>query len=207
MFGLGETTGIEIAGEKAGVVAGREYTENTLHQIWYEGSTLSVAIGQENNQFTPLQLANYIATLVNGGNHHAVHLLKQVKSSDYSQVVYEYEPQLLDTIDIDPANLNAVKKGMLALTQPGGSVYRYFAGVDVKVGAKTGSAQISAETESNAVFVCFAPYDDPEVAVAMVGEHGGSGSELGAMAADILSYYFSSTETRSDVLPENQLVR
>lgn len=205
MFGLGESTGIEL-GESTGVVAGREYTENVLRQPWYDGSTLAAAIGQENNQFTPLQLANYIATLVNGGNHYSAHLLKSVKSSDFSQVIYEYEPELRNTIDIDPVNLAAIKQGMLEVTESG-SVARYFADLDVKVGAKTGSAQVSSVTASNAVFVAFAPYDDPQIALCIVVEKGGSGSELGAIAADIISYYFSS-ETSLEAEPgENTLIR
>ncbi|MCF2662100.1 penicillin-binding transpeptidase domain-containing protein [Pseudoflavonifractor phocaeensis] len=203
-FGLGQKTGIELD-EKAGIMAGPAYTES-LGGTWYEGSTLSVAIGQESSQFTPIQLANYIATLVNGGTRNATHLLKEVKSSDFSQILYTYEPQVLSTIDIQSKNLEAVKKGMLALTTEG-SVRRYFQDLPFRVGAKTGSAQISTQTESNAVFVCFAPYDDPEIAVAMVVEHGGSGSELGAMAADILDYYFSAQETRDEPLTENTLVR
>ena len=206
MFGLGETTGIEVAGEKAGVVAGREYTENTLHQIWYEGSTLSVAIGQENNQFTPLQLANYIATLVNGGNHYSTHLLKEVKSADYSEVIYTREAELLDTIQIDPEYLDAVKRGMLAVTETG-SAAKYFTNLDVKVGAKTGSAQVAADSEANAVFVAFAPYDDPEIAMCIVVEKGGSGTEVGAIAADILSYYFSSEASQGSEQGENTLIR
>ena len=205
-FGLGEKTGIELD-EKAGVVAGRDYTENVLHQPWYDGSTLAAAIGQENNQFTPLQLANYIATLVNGGNHYSAHLLKEVKSADFSDVVYTREPELLDTIDIDPANLDAVKKGMLAVTQQGGSAYKYFKDLDIKVGAKTGSAQVSAESESNAVFVAFAPYDDPQIALCIVVEKGGSGSELGAIAADIISFYFSSEASIGAEQGENTLIR
>ncbi len=206
MFGLGETTGIEIAGEAAGVVAGREYTETVLRQPWYEGSTLSVAIGQENNQFTPLQLANYIATLVNGGNHYSTHLLKEVKSADFSQVTYTREPELLDTIDIDPESLEAVKRGMLAVTESG-SAAKYFSNLDVKVGAKTGSAQVAADSEANAVFVAFAPYDDPEIAMCIVVEKGGSGTELGAIAADILSYYFSSAAAQGAGQGENTLIR
>ena len=205
MFGLGEATGIELT-EKTGVVAGREYTENVLHEPWYDGATLAAAIGQENNQFTPLQLANYIATLVNGGNHYSAHLLKSVKSSDFSQVIYEREPELLNTIDIDPVNLEAVKAGMLAVTESG-SVAKYFKDVGVKVGAKTGSAQVSAESESNAVFVAFAPYDDPEIALCIVVEKGGSGSELGAIAADIISFYFSSSASLEAVQGENTLIR
>lgn len=203
-FGLGQTTGLELY-EEDGVMAGPEFTES-LGGTWYEGSTLSVAIGQESSQFTPIQLANYIATLVNGGTRNSTHLLKEVKSSDFSQVLHTYEPKVLSTIDIQAENLTAVKKGMLALTTEG-SVARYFKDLPFQVGAKTGSAQVSAQTESNAVFVCFAPFDKPEVAVAIVVEKGGSGSELGAIAADILDHYFSAQESREDVLAENTLIR
>lgn len=203
-FGLGEKTGIEL-GEKTGIMAGPEYTESQ-GGTWYDGSTLSVAIGQESSQFTPVQLANYIATLVNGGTRNAVHLLKEVKSSDFSQVLYTERPEVLSTLEIQEKNLAAVKAGMLALTTKG-SVSQYFSKLPFRVGAKTGTAQVDGQAADNAVFVCFAPYDDPEVAIALVVEHGGSGSGLGAMAADILSYYFSSRETREEVLPENTLIR
>ena len=203
-FGLGEPTGIELY-EETGVMAGPEYTQS-MGQTWYEGSTLSVAIGQESSQFTPIQLASYISTLVNGGTRKSTHLLKEIKSSDYSQIVETYEPEVLSTIEIQDKNLEAVKAGMLALTTDG-SVRRYFQDLPVQVGAKTGSAQVSAQTESNAVFVCFAPYDDPEIALAMVVEHGGSGSELGAMAADILSYYFSTKGSMDEIPMENTLIR
>ncbi len=200
-FGLGEKSGIEL-GEAAGVVAGPEYTESH-GDTWYEGSITSVAIGQESTQVTPLQLTNYIATLVNGGTRHAAHMLKETKSSDFSQVTYQYELQVLDEIEIKDENLTAVKEGMLAMAQSN----RAFQSLPFKAGAKTGSAQISAQTESNAVFVCFAPYDDPEIVVAMAVEHGGSGGELASMAADVLSYYFSSKETREEIPTENTLIR
>lgn len=203
-FGLGQKTGLELYEEK-GVMASPEYTES-MGGTWYEGSVLSVAIGQESSQFTPIQLANYIATLVNGGTRRATHLLKEVKSSDFSQVLYTKEPEVLSTIEIQDENLEAVKAGMLALTTKG-SVSQHFTGLPFQVGAKTGSAQVDGQVEANAVFVCFAPFEDPEVAVALVVQRGGSGSELGAMAADILSYYFSSQETRDEAPTENTLVR
>ena len=202
-FGLGEKTGIELE-ERTGVMASPEYTES-MGGTWYEGNTLSVAIGQESSQFTPLQLANYIATLVNGGTRHAAHMLKEVKSSDFSQVIYDYEPQVLGTIEIEDQNLKAVKTGMLQLTQ--GSLSGAFRNLPFQVGAKTGSAQTGLQSDSHAVFVCFAPYDDPEIAVALAVEHGGSGSELAYMAADVLSYYFSSRETREEIPTENTLIR
>jgi len=203
MFGLGQKTGLELP-ESSGVMAGPEYTES-MGGTWYPGNTLSVAIGQESSQFTPIQLANYVATLVNGGTHYKTHLLKQVLSANDAQVVYEYEPEVLGTLELKEKNLNAVKEGMLALTQEG-SLARYFQDLDVKVGAKTGSAQVSAASrESNAVLVCFAPYDEPEIALALVAEKGGTGSELGAIAADIFRAYFGPQVTPEETDPENTL--
>ncbi|MCD8331031.1 MAG: penicillin-binding protein [Oscillospiraceae bacterium] len=190
LFGLGESTGIELS-ENVGIVAGPDYTEGVLGETWYEGSTLSAAIGQENNQFTPLQLANYVATLVNGGNHYAVHLLKRVMSSDYSEVLYEQEPELLNTVEMDEENVEAVKQGMLAVAE-GSS---YYNNLTVSVGAKTGSAQVTASSSTNAVYVAFAPYDDPEIALCIVVEKGGSGSQLAAAAAEIIAYYFGESTT------------
>ena len=205
-FGLGESTGIELP-EKTGTLAGPNYTENVLGQKWNEGSTLPAAIGQENNQFTPLQLANYVATLVNGGTRHSVHLLRAVKSYDYSETLVSYEREVLDTLDIEQENLDAVKYGMYMVANDStSSTSKYFRNLGVEVGAKTGSAQVTGNEDSNAVFVCFAPYDDPEVVISIVVEKGGSGSELGAIATDILSAYFSSNHTDSGVLQENTLL-
>lgn len=204
MFGLGEPTGIELY-EATGWMDGPEYTESQ-GQTWYEGNTLPAAIGQGNSRFTPLQLANYVATLANGGTHYAAHLLKEVKSNDYSQVVERYEPQILNQLDIEPENLAAVTEGMLRVTTEG-SAKAYFADLGVQVAAKTGSAQVSSETESNALFVAFAPYEDPEIALAIVVEKGGSGSTLANIAAEILEYYFSAGSGMETVTPENTLLR
>lgn len=203
-FGLGEPTGVELP-EYTGVVAGPEYTES-IGGVWNEGSTLPAAIGQENNQFTPLQLANYIATLANGGRHYSAHLLDCVKSADFSTVLYQREPELIDAIDIAPENLAAVKNGMLELTETG-STARYFKDLDVKVGAKTGSAQVTGASTSNAIFVAFAPFDDPQVALAIAVEKGEAGGKLAAIAADILTYYFHAEETLEAPATENTLIR
>ena len=204
MFGLGEPTGIELY-EATGWMDGPEYTESQ-GQTWYEGNTLHAAIGQGNSRFTPLQLANYVATLANGGTHYAAHLLKEVKSSDFSQVVERYEPTVLNQLDIDPENLSAVTEGMLRVTTEG-SAKAYFADLGVQVAAKTGSAQVSSATESNALFVAFAPYENPEIALAIVVEKGGSGSTLANMAAEILGYYFSAGSGMETVTTENTLLR
>lgn len=201
LFGLGDVTGIELPGEMCGIIAGPGYTQS-LGQTWYDGSTLSAAIGQENNRFTPLQLANYVATLANGGQRYRVHLLQELRSNDGKEILMQAEKQLVDTVPLSPDNLNAVKEGMLAVTQSG-SVSSYFRNCPVRVAAKTGSAQVTGSEDSNAVFVCFAPYEDPQIAMAIVVEKGGSGSELGRISSEILSYYFSAHDTASTVPLEN----
>ncbi|MDE6260888.1 MAG: penicillin-binding protein [Oscillospiraceae bacterium] len=204
-FGLGEYTGIEIP-EYKGWVSGPE-TSKHFGQDWYEGLTMYASIGQDTNQFTPLQLANYVATLVNGGNHYQCHLLKELKSSDYSQVTQVCEPELLDTIDIDPEHLAAVKQGMYDLSKTW-SMARYFDALPVEVGCKTGTAETSSRAAStNAVFVCFAPYDNPQVALCLVAEGGDAGGSLAEIAAGILAQYFSTGSSLNAVPAENTLLR
>ena len=205
-FGLGRTTGLELP-EEEGRVAGPETSEE-LGMEWYGGNLLNAAIGQDNTMVTPLQLTNYISTLVNGGNHYATHLLKTVKTSDFSGTVYEYEPELLNTLDLDPANVEAVKQGMwLVANDPESSSSAYFRDLPVEVGAKTGSAQVSSEVEADALFVCFAPYDDPQIAISMVVEQGASGSNLAQAVAQVVDYYFSAEDTMESVGSENTLLR
>ena len=206
-FGLGQSTGIEI-GDKAGYVAGPE-TSKKLGTDWQIGSVTAAAIGQENNQLTPLQIANYIATLVNGGDHYAVHLLKNVKSSDYGTVLYEKEPELLNSIDIPDGYLAAIKGGMYEVSQ-NAAIARYFNNLPVKVGAKTGTAELTEGAENkntNGLLVVFAPYEDPQIAMCIVMEGGTSGSSLASLAYDILDYYFSGDVGVTAVSGENTLIR
>lgn len=204
-FGLGEYTGIELVEEK-GRVAGPE-TSEALGGAWFDGSTMYAAIGQENNGFTPLQLANYIATLVNGGNHYACHLLKEFKSSDYSQVTGAYEAAPLHTVDIQPEHLAAIKQGMYDLSKTA-TMARWFDSLPVEVGCKTGTAETSSKAATtNALFVCFAPYDDPQIALCLVAEGGDAGGSLAELAAGILAQYFSTDGSLSTVAGENVLLR
>ena len=204
MFGLGELTGLELY-EAQGEVAGPKSSERH-GQTWYEGETMYAAIGQGNTQVTPIQLANYIATLVNGGTHYETHLLQAVKSSDFSEMVEEYAPRTRDELDLNKDNMEAVKYGMYMVANEG-SAAGYFRDLPVKVGAKTGTAQVSANTEAHALLVAFAPYEDPEIAVAIVVEHGGSGTLVAAIAADILDYYFSARDAMDAPAAENTLVK
>ena len=180
-LGLGEETGIALGGAQTGGGAGPAYTQS-LGEKWYEGSVLSAAIGQENNRFTPLQLAHMTATLAGGGTRWQVHLLKKTAAEAYT-------PQPLGSLDLEGEHLEAIKAGMLAVTQEG-SLAGAFRGLPVAAGAKTGSAQVAGAELANAVLVAFAPYEAPEVALAIVVEQGGSGTALGAPAAAILGAYF-----------------
>ena len=195
-FGLGEHTGIEI-GDAAGNLAQNKAGENQAP--W-------AAFGQASYLFTPLQLANYIATLVSGGKHCEAHLLKAVKSYDNTQVLAVGNTDPKNTVDISGEALTAVKKGMHDLTTTG-SLAPYFKDCVVDAGAKTGTAQVSKDTENNGVFVCFAPYDAPEIAVSIVIEQGGSGSALASTAVNILNAYFSADEIGTAILGENQLMQ
>ena len=204
-FGLGEKTGIEI-GERAGTLASPGERE-AAGGVWYGGDTVQAAIGQSDHLFTPLQLANYIATLVSGGEHYSTHLLKAVKSYDNSEVIAVGSSEPKNTVKISDSTLQAVKKGMLGYTQPGGMVYSYFKDCVVTAGAKTGTAQLGSNITNNGVFVCFAPYEEPEIAVAIASEHGGSGAALASTAVKILNAYFTADEIGTAVIGENQLLQ
>lgn len=188
-FGLGRSTGIEI-GDNSGALASPEYAES--HNLdWTEGQTITAAIGQSYNLFTPLQLSNYVATLVGGGEHYAAHLLKDVKSYDNSRLLYVYNEPPDNIVVITPSTLSAITKGMNDLTT--GTLYSAFSQCVVTAGAKTGSAQVGTDI-ANGVFVAYAPYENPEIAVSIVIEKGGSGAALASTAVDIINAYFSGVE-------------
>ena len=200
-FGLGRSTGIEI-GDSDGVLASPEYAEK-IGETWTDGQTITAAIGQSYNLFTPLQLANYVATLVSGGDHYDAHLLKSAKAYDNSSVVYAYNKGPSNHVDISDSTLEAVKSGARGLAT--GSLSYVFNSCIVPVGCKTGTAETGGEL-SNGCFVAFAPYDDPQIAVGVVIEQGGGGANPAPIARDIINSYFSSASTSATVVGENTLL-
>ena len=200
-FGLGQHTGIEI-GDSAGVLASPEYAEK-IGETWTDGQTITAAIGQSYNLFTPLQLANYVATLVSGGDHYEAHLLKSAKSFDNSSVVYAYNKAPINHVDMADSTLEAVKKGARGLAT--GSLSYVFRNCVVDVGCKTGTAETSQKL-TNGCFVAFAPYDDPQLAVCVVAEQGGGGANLAPVALDIINAYFSSASTTETIEGENTML-
>lgn len=201
-FGLGQSTGIEI-GDVSGVLASPEWAE-AHDREWTDGQTITAAIGQSYNLFTPLQLANYVATLVSGGEHYEAHLLKNVKSYDNSRVIDIYGKGPLNDLNISDSTMAAVTKGMHDLTYD--SLRSAFSRCVVEAGAKTGSAQVGTDI-ANGTFVAYAPYDDPEIAIAIVVEKGGSGSLLANAAVDIINAWFTRDGTGATAAGEDALMR
>lgn len=201
-FGLGQSTGIEI-GDSSGVLASPEWAESH-DQEWTDGQTITAAIGQSYNLFTPLQLANYVATLVGGGDHYQAHLLKNVKAYDNSRLLYMYDDKPMNTVEISDSTLSAVTRGMHELTVSGSVAYA-FENCVVSAGAKTGSAQVGTDI-ANGVFVAYAPYEKPEIAVAIVIEKGGSGAALANTAVEIINSWFSRAQDGTAV-GENTLLK
>ena len=189
-FGLGQKTGIELTGEKAGHMASAAHRELTGGEPWYAGDTLQAAIGQSDTQFTPIQLANYVATLVNGGTRYQPHLVKQITNNTGDAVVQDITPTILNTVKMSASTVKAVKEGMKGVVTEDGTASSYFQGFPIQVGGKTGSAQNTGGRSAHGLFVSFAPYDDPEIAVCVVGEYAGSGGALAPVCLEIYREYF-----------------
>ena len=201
-FGLGQSTGIET-GDVSGALASPEWAESHDRE-WTDGQTITAAIGQSYNLFTPIQLANYVATLVSGGEHYEAHLLKNVKSYDNSRIIDVYGKGPLNDLNISDSTMAAVTKGMHDLTHD--SLAGAFSRCVVEAGAKTGSAQVGTDI-ANGTFVAYAPYDDPEIAIAIVVEKGGSGSLLANAAVDIINAWFTRDGTGATAAGEDALMR
>ncbi len=188
-FGLGASTGIELTAEEAkGRVATPE-SRRARGSYWYAGDTLQAAIGQSDNLFTPLALANYAAAIANGGTVYRAHILRGVESQDGS---VEYtKPEILNKVDISAKTLRAVHQGMVKVTTEG-TAAEIFADFPVAVAGKTGSAQVSGHT--NGLFIGFAPADNPKIAFCAVVEGAPSGNTAAQAAKNVLSYYFNTQQ-------------
>ncbi len=197
LYGLGQPTGIDLYPvEATGLLATPEwklehYKELGLSQAepWQPGETLSAAIGQGFSAFTPLQMANYIATIANGGTRYRPYLASEIIAPD-GQIERTVEPQIIEELNLDPETVAAVRKGMHLVTQGEGTAAYYFQGFPVSVAGKTGTAQ-NPHGADHAWFVAFAPYENPEIAVAVLVEKGGHGGSAAApVVKRILEAYF-----------------
>ena len=202
-FGLGEKTGIELS-ESQGIVAGPTYREK-LDMQWYPGDTLQAAIGQSDNMYTPAQLASYVSTILNKGNRYALRLVKEVRSYKNGEIVYKNEPKVISQTEISDSTLEAVKDGMRRVTEDG-TAKAVFEDFPVPVGGKTGTAEVGRGSDT-VLFVGFAPYDNPQIAVAVVLEHGATSRYAAQVARAMFEHHLGLSSVSDDVLAVNTLLK
>ena len=178
-FGLGVKTGVEV-NDSSGILIQPE-NDNV------GGTTLQISIGQM-NAFTPLQTANYVATLANGGTHYKASLIDKVVSYDISKIYKVIEPEVVNTVSISDKTINAVKEGMLSVTEDG-TGRAALGDYPIKVGGKTGTSQVNGAAD-HSIFIAFAPFDNPKIAISVVLENGSSGFSAGSIVRDMLDAYF-----------------
>lgn len=185
-FGLGVNTGIELY-ESRGILAGRD------SETWFEGNTCQAAIGQSDNAFTPIQLATYAATIANDGVRLRTHFVDQITDYTKKEVILDnsLQPEVVETVGVSTENMQTVKSGMRKVVTSG-TAKDVFGKYRVNVAAKTGTAE-NIGTD-NVTFIAFAPYENPEVAVAVVIEHGGKGTYSMNTAKAMLDAYFGSKD-------------
>lgn len=202
-FGLGNKTGIELPSETAGALASKE-TWSKLHpqnEPWGPGQVLQAAIGQSDNEFSPLQMARYISMLANGGQKVDVSIVKTIRNADGSEVSREEINQFInkklgleqdntENLEINQNYLKAVLEGMKSVTSDtSGTAYIRFKDFDITVGGKTGSAE-APNNQVHAWFVGFAPFEDPEIAIVVMVENGGHGNYTAEVVRNIMAEYF-----------------
>jgi len=199
-FGLGAPMGVGLENEKGGLIPTSAWKEKRFGKKWFRGETLPVGIGQGYVLATPIQLASMIATVANEGTVYRPHVVKRIVDPD-GKVLKEFTPEVIKTVPGKPGSYKLVKEGLLAVVNEprgtGGAARLY----EVRVAGKTGTSQVVKQRDTkggipyeyrdHALFVAFAPFEKPEVAVAVVIEHGEHGGAAAApIAGRILRTYF-----------------
>ena len=202
-FGLGRETMIDIDGEKPGLLPSQEWKRRRYKQKWYTGDTISVGIGQGYNLATPIQLAHAVGVIASGGAAYRPHLVKRMQRAASGEVE-EFKPELVRRLPLKADNLALIREAMVGVTQPGGTAARAGAGSPYAIAGKTGTAQVigmkkgeryvaSAIPErfrDHALFIAFAPAENPKIALGVLVENGGHGSSTAApIARQVLDYF------------------
>lgn len=207
MFGLGQKTGIELT-ENSGTVDSPQL-RTSKGELWTPGLTVQAGIGHGDNQFTPIQLCSYASTIANRGIRYKAHIVKSIMTDDYSKTVSERETEVLSKADFKQKNWDLVYKGMLLV---GTESYADFSKVPETVAAKTGTTSVfkkvnGKETEiNNGLNITFAPYDEPEIAVAVVIEGAKSGGSTAPVSSAVMQQYFSTTDFEETLRTEGTLL-
>ena len=191
-LGLGSSTGIELV-ETTGNMSNRENHSDYTGTEWRIGDTLQAAIGQSDSIFSPLQLAEYCATVANCGTRHSASILKAIRNYDYSEKIYEREPEVLSTVESADYNWDAVHYGMYLVLNSPYNEQNWEEWLDCKwtCAGKTGTAQKGENITNDGIFICYGPYDDPQVAICVVVERGGAGASVQFMAREVMDVYIN----------------
>ena len=206
-FGLGEPTGVELREN-----IGHRANEQTKAQLYkgdqkkfFKADQVLAAIGQSDNRFTPMQLAVYTSTLANRGTRYKATFLNRVVSADYRKLLEESVPSVVSQLQISDDAYNAYSKGMYNVAHNvQGTADTTFMNYPIKIAAKTGTAQNGGSLPDNGAFVCYAPYDKPQIAIAIYGEKAGHGGDLAPIAKAILDVYFEVGEATDVTTTENK---
>ncbi len=188
-FGLGILTGVEVY-ESKGVLAGPEFSKS-MGSVWYDGNTSQAAIGQSDNMFTPLQLATYTGIIANGGNRYRTHIIRKITDYTRKNIIMQNDPEnpeLLEKVGVSEENLDIVREGMRQVVTNGTATE--FSSYGVAIAAKTGTAETGINKSDHTTFICYAPYENPEIAISVVIEHGKQGVWSKNIARDVLDAYF-----------------
>ncbi len=192
-LGLGVSTGIELV-EATGNMSNRYNHADYTGTEWRIGDTMQAAIGQSDSVFTPLQLAEYCATVANGGQRHSASILKSVRSFDYNEKIYERNPEVLSEIVSADYNWVAIHKGMYKVLHDWSvneANAKWWADCAWEIAGKTGTAQKGEGITNDGIFMCYGPFDNPEVAIAVVVERGGAGANTQFMARQVMDAYIN----------------
>ena len=204
-FGLGERSGIDLEGESPGLLPSRDWKQRRWKKAWYPGETVIAGIGQGYHLTTPLQLATATAMLANGGKRIEPRLVQAVR--DPLSHVWQLQPTVArGQVAITPAHLAAVREGMMDVMRPGGTASAAAAGAPYTIAGKTGTAQVvgikqgarydesrvARQHRDHALFIAYAPAEDPKIAVAVMVENGGHGGSTAApIARAVFDYYLT----------------
>lgn len=193
LFGLGEKTGIDLPGEASGLLPDNAWKIKTQKTPWYIGDTYHVSIGQGDLLVTPIQMLRATAAIANGGKLLEPQLVNRIVDHT-GKTIKTYDPRIEGQNFISAANIQTVQQGMRQAVVSG-SAHSIFTDFPIQVAGKTGTAQFMNNAKTHAWFECYAPYDNPQIAVIVLVEGGGEGYDIaGPVAKDIMTYYFSNNK-------------
>lgn len=189
LFGLGNLLGIDIPEESDGLIPDKEWKRRVKNEGWYIGDTYHVSIGQGDVLTTPLQVAAYTAVIANGGKLFQPQVVDKIIDLD-DNIIKDIEPKIIRENFIDLENIEWIQKGMRENVVSGSG--RALANLPVEAAGKTGTAQYARNEKTHAWYTAYAPYDDPEIALAIIVEGGGEGHAAAVpVAKEVLEWYFN----------------